>query len=439
MSHPALPFDPTASLTSGLVELIDARIVSDAELRGAAMFALDAISNIIGGLGSPDMQAMLDWARSEPVNPGRKALVLGAASAVLEMDAMHRESSVHAGTNVVPAVLAMTDGTKASGQSFLTALLKGSEAAFRIGRASGPAHYKMYQTSATCGVYGAALASAWLLGLDKAQAVHALGNAGTQSSGLWEYRETGAATKQLHAGSAAEGGVVAAQLAAHGFTGPLKILEGNRGFFRAACPDARPDAVLRDPQAPWGLGGSSIKPWPSSRHTHPAIDAALGLADAVKNRRITSVEIETYQTAVDLCSNATPASPHQGKSSLQYCVAVALGDGRVDLGSFTPEAYQRHRALAAGMVLRAGKPYDSAYPKSWGAGVKVVFEDGAAATSERASCKGDPEAPLSDTELKEKARGLLVLGGVKNPEVLMEAILRMADGGPVPVLPFFWN
>jgi 2-methylcitrate dehydratase PrpD len=283
------------------------------------------------------------------------------------------------------------------------------------------------------------MAAAELLGLDHAQATHALGNAGTQSSGLWEYRETGAMTKQLHAGGAADAGIIAAQLAAQGFTGPLKILEGGRGFFRAACPDAKPDAVLRDPDGPWGLGGSSIKPWPSSRHTHPAIDAALALAQQAKDRQIQCLEIETYQTALDLCGNGRPASPHQAKSSVQYCVAAALGDGRVDLASYTAAAYRRHIDLAAKAVLLAAEPYISAYPRAWGAKVTVGFEDGTRIVAARANVKGDPEAPLSEDELKDKARVLLRLGGVEDPEPLMDAILRMADNGAVPDLRYPWG
>ncbi len=107
--------------------------------------------------------------------------------------------------------------------------------------------------------------------------MHALGNAGTQSSGLWQFIETGAMSKHLHAGRAAEAGVTAAELAALGFTGPPAILEGAKGLFAGACPDADPDAVTRDPNAPWQLRATSIKPWPCCRHTHPAIDAAIEL------------------------------------------------------------------------------------------------------------------------------------------------------------------
>jgi 2-methylcitrate dehydratase PrpD len=435
-SHTQTRFDPSASLTSGLVALIRAKRVTDADLRLASWFALDAIANIIGGMASADIRPLLQWAASEPLNTGRRALLLGGAATVLEMDAMHRESAVHAGTMVVPALLAMSHSHPVGGRAFLTALLKGGEAAFRVGRAAGPAHYRTYQNSATCGPFGAAMGCAELLSLSDEEAVHALGNAGTRTGGLWEFRETGAMSKQLHAGGAAEAGVVAAQTAGHHFTGPLRILEGSRGFFKAACPDARPDEVLRDPERPWDLGGSSIKPWPSSRHTHPAIDAALEVAANKRSRTVVGLEIDTYQTALDLCGNSRPASPHQAKSSIAYCAVAAVVDGVVDLGTFTEAPFERHRAMAANVILRTAEPYQSAFPRAWGAQVTAIFDDGTRVSAERHSTKGDPDAPMSDSELWNKAITLLRLGKVERPELFVTGVLNMANDGPVPVLAF---
>jgi 2-methylcitrate dehydratase PrpD len=342
---------------------------------------------------------------------------------------------VHAGTVVVPAVLALSSARAIDGRRALTAILKGSEAGFRVGRAAGPSHYKIYQNTATCGPYGSACAAGLLLDLDRAQLVHALGNAGTQSSGLWEYRETGASTKQLHAGRAAEAGVIAAQLASRGFTGPLKILEGARGFFKAACPDANPAAVLSRPDEAWGLMGMSIKPWPSSRHTHPAIQAALGVAPEIRGRGIEKVEVETYQAAVDLCAKGAVANAHQGKSSIQYCVAAALTDGNVTNDAYERRAFDRYRALVARVSVRAAEPYVSAYPKSWGARVSVLFTNGTSAVFSCENVKGDPEAPMSEAEMTAKARASFTQGGISDPDTLIQAVLNMPGGAPVPELP----
>jgi len=436
-AEPKESFDREASLTSGLVELVCRKPVAESDLRWTALFTLDAVANIIGGSVDPSSQPLLEWGRAESLNTGRIAFVYGGLSTVLELDAMHRESAVHAGTVVVPAVLAILKGKRFGGRRLLTTILRGSEVAFRVGRAAGPSHYKIYQNTATCGPYGSAFAAGLLFDLSESQLVHALGNAGTQSSGLWEYRETGAMTKQLHAGRAAEAGLIAAQLAAVGFTGPLKILEGTRGFFKAACPDAIPSAVLRGPDEPWALIGMSIKPWPSSRHTHPAIESALGVARDLKGREIDTVEVDTYQAAVDLCGKGGPIDPHRGKSSIQYCVAAALTDGSVSIESYTDEACSRYKSLAQNVTVKAAEPYSSAYPKAWGAGVSAQLKDGSKLTFSCENVKGDPEAPMSEEEMKAKARVSLESGGVKDPNRFISEILAMANDGDMPIMTFF--
>ena len=85
-------------------------------------------------------------------------------------------------------------------------------------------------------------------------------------------------SKHLHAGRAGQSGLIAAELAHHGFSGSDSILEGDRGFYAAFCPDATPEALLADPESKWQIHQTSIKPWPCCRHTHPAIDAALEIS-----------------------------------------------------------------------------------------------------------------------------------------------------------------
>ncbi|MEM7563207.1 MAG: isocitrate/isopropylmalate family dehydrogenase, partial [Pseudomonadota bacterium] len=112
----------------------------------------------------------------------------------------------------------------------------------------------------TRGPVGAAMCAATILGLNENQTVDALGNAGTQASGLWEFLATGTMSKHLHAGRAAESGMMAAELALAGFSGPDTILEGEKGLYAGACPDPDPSAVLANPDAEWQLLQTSIKP-----------------------------------------------------------------------------------------------------------------------------------------------------------------------------------
>lgn len=427
------------SLTEGLVGLIRRKPVSSPDLESAALFTLDAVANILAGRNSAPGKVLLAWwqdkSRSNVApDPEQLAFLMGGLCHILETDDLHRESVVHPGCVVVPAAWALAARRRADGRALLEAVLHGFEATTRVGMAVGPAHYRIWHNTATCGPYGSAMAGAALLGLSDEATVHALGNAGSQSAGLWQFLETGAMTKHLHAGHAAEAGLKAALLASFGFTGPARILEGEKGFFRAACPDADPDAVLRAPDAPWQLVRTSIKPWPSCRHTHPAIDAAEELRITIAGREIVSVEVDTYQAALDVCDRPVATSDYEAKFSLQHAVAAALSLPIVDFEAFRATARDECAALALKVAIHARDPYRAAYPKAWGAEVRVRLRDGSEISARRENAKGDPEAPLSRDAMVAKARMLLAHGGVGEPDRIIDGIMELPSGGALPDL-----
>lgn len=432
------------SLTAGLVGLIRRKPITPADFEAAALFTLDAVANSLAGRNSEPGRVLMNWwhargGSNTAPEPARLAFLMAALCHILETDDLHRESVVHPGCVVVPAAWALATARGASGRAFLQAVLQGFEATTRVGMAVGPAHYRIWHNTATCGPFGSAMAGASLLGLSDEAAVHALGNAGSQSAGLWQFLETGAMTKHLHAGHAAEAGVNAAELAAFGFTGPPQILEGEKGFFRAACPDADPDAVLRAPGAPWQLVRTSIKPWPSCRHTHPTIDAAVELrlqltAEGLDTNAIEAIDISTYGAAIDVCDRPVVQSDYEAKFSLQHAAAAALLFPVVDFEAFGAAARQRCAPLAVRARIEAANPWASAYPQNWGGRVRLRMADGRELVAERTDAKGDPEAPLSPNEMVEKAGMLLRHGGLANPTPFIDAVLGLAESATLPDL-----
>lgn len=438
------PIAAPLSLTQELASLIRAKPVTADDLDAAALFTLDAVANSLAGRNSAPGRILMDWWQATGTSnvapePGRLAFLMGALCHILETDDLHRMSVVHPGCVVVPSAWALAGKHSKGGRATLTAILHGFEAATRVGMAVGSAHYRIWHNTATCGPFGSAMAAAALLNLTDAAAVDALGNAGSQSSGLWQFLETAAMTKHLHAGHAAEAGVKAAELAAFGFTGPPHILEGEKGFFKAACPDADPAAVTRDPEAPWQLTLTSIKPWPSCRHTHPVIDAgeelrARLLADGVALERIGDVEASTYRAALDVCDRPVALSDYEAKFSLQHAIAASLLCPRVDFTAFGAEARTRCAALAARVQVEAADPWAGAYPRAWGGRVRLRLDDGTEYVAERTNAKGDPEAPLSRNDMIAKADMLLRYGNVAEPRRIIDGVLSMADDGALPDL-----
>lgn len=427
---------PDLTLTQQLTELITAKAVLPTDLERAALLTLDAIANALAGRATDPGAILVRWAGATPdTDAARRAFLWGALTHILETDDLHRASVVHPGCVVVPAAWSVARREGLRGHAMLKAVLWGFEAATRVGMAVGPSHYRIWHNTATCGPYGSAMAVAALLQLEPAQIVHALGNAGTQSSGLWQFLEAGTMTKHLHAGRAAEAGLLAADLARFGFTGPPTILEGAKGWFAATCPDADPGAVTRDPAGPWQLLQTSIKPWPSCRHTHPAIDAAVELRPQIVAGTIEQIDVETYPAALEVCDRPLPNSEYEAKFSLQHCVAAGLMLENVNFAAFADVARAGLADLRERVSIRVAEPYASAYPRAWGSAVTVTVRGGQQLTVRRTHAKGDPEAAVSPVELIAKARMLMTYGGVRDPDRLIDDILALSDDSPLPDLP----
>ncbi|MFT5505665.1 MAG: 2-methylcitrate dehydratase PrpD [Gammaproteobacteria bacterium] len=428
------------SITAELIQLIRKKPISESDLDAAALFTLDALASAYAGTSTPVGHVLHNWAKSSDLDRNRKAMLMGALTHITETDDLHRASVTHPGCIVVPAALSLGQALGKNGPQILTAILQGFEAMCRIGAGVGPAHYKIWHNTATCGPFGSAMAAACLLNLDDEQTQNALGNAGTQSSGFWQFMETGAMSKHLHAGHAAESGLLAAELALHGFTGSPQILEGEKGFFAGMCDDPTPEKILDDPDSNWQLRQTSIKPWPSCRHTHPAIDCALELHQKLAGRDVQSIKIDTYQAAIDVCDRPEPDSEYQAKFSLYHCTSIALMDGQVGLDSFDSIARQRTASLRKLTSAQVAEPFASQYPKAWGSAVSVTDKDGNQLRSERRDCLGDPELALDNEQMRLKATGLLKYSGLTYSESqsICESVLSLPKSSkPVKIFTDF--
>lgn len=399
-------------------------------------------------------------------DPSLDARVFSAAalSHITETDDLHRSSVTHPGCVVVPVALLLGEETGADSAAILRAVAAGYEAMIRIGDALGPAHYRVFHNTATAGVFGAASAACTLLDLSEDAWVWAFGNAGTQAAGLWEFRSDGTMSKHLHPGHAATAGVRSALLAGRGFTGPERILEGERGLFRALCADPSPERVVA-PSVGWRIGETSLKPFPCCRHTHPAIEAALELRErrvggdrGVGDRGVgdggvgdegggdrgggafawqeEEIEVRTYPQALDVTDDPAPGSPWEAKFSLQFCVAAALVHGAPGLATFEERWDDPAlRRLMARIRLVPEASFAAAYPDRWGAEVRLAAPEGISARCEAAG--GDPERPLDDATLDRKVVGLLRWGGVDDEEAkrLISTSRDMPAGAPPFRLP----
>ena len=208
------------------------------------------------------------------------ALVNGAAGHALDFDDTHTMLSGHPTVPVLPAVLALAEELRASGAAVQAALVVGIEVECRVGALLAPGHYRVgWHATGTIVTIGAAAGCAHLLGLDAERTTHALALAATQAAGL--KASFGTMAKPLHAGKAASDGLLAARLAAGGFTGNPEALEAPQGLGRAAGGTA-PDASRLDRlEGRWAIRETLFKHHAACYLTHASINAALDLAQQV--------------------------------------------------------------------------------------------------------------------------------------------------------------
>ena len=435
-------------MTEQLAEILE-RPVDDRTRARACLHLVDWLACAALGATAPAGAALIAYTHRAPVGacftvggmrraPEAAAFVNGGLGNIFEMDDLHRTSIVHPGDVVIPAALALAEDMGANGPAVLDAIVRGYEAAIRIGVAAGTSHYEHWYNTATCGGFGAAATTASLLGLDRAATVDALGQAGMQAAGLWQCRLEPTYSKQLATARAAQSGVVAGGLAALGFPGAREILEGAHGFFVATCPGADPGVTVADPGGHWRLHDTSFKPWSACRHAHPVIEAGLVLHHRTAGRTIREIMVATYRDAVAFCDNPTPATPHEARFSLQHCAALALLEGRAGLADFTPVAIagESITALRRKISVRAEATATASFPERYSATVAVAYEDGSHDEVHVENAKGDPENPMTKAEITAKSHELMAAAGVAGEVVdaLWRTTAELAHGGDISAL-----
>ena len=230
------------------------------------------------------------WGRARSASPTDAALANGTAIHGFEIDDIHLRSLMHPGAVSIPAALALAELRHRSGRDFLTAMVAGYEIGLRVGVCAGVPHQmKGYHPSGTAGCLGAAAAAANILGLSAEQTTHALAIAATQAAGLYCAVRTGAMTKRLHAGRAAQAGVLAALLAERGFTGSPDALEApDSGFMStlAESPDLTPFVQTLGKE--WETPQVGFKAYAACASAHTIIDAL----DAMMKRGLSAANLE---------------------------------------------------------------------------------------------------------------------------------------------------
>ena len=393
-----------------------------AAIGGAAESVPAAVRNHVKDTDRSEIATLAGGGRASAANA---AFVNGTAAHALEIDDGYTAGGSHPGAATLPAVFAQAQAHDSSPGTVLTAAAVALEVACLVAAAGHPeSRRRGFHNTSNAGVFGAAAGCAVILGLPEPQIASALGLAGSHASGLFEFLAAGDDSKQIHPGIAARNGLVSADLAARGLTGPHTVLEGVDGYFASRTGgdwSPGPFQTLRSAGRDWSLLQTYVKLHPCCRHLHGAIDAVLGMRDEWQREpgRIDRIEVATYAIAARHDSTDV-ASALSARLSLPYAVAVAVSDGRVGLEQFAAarRADPTLLDLAQRVVVRVDDEFDAVYPTSRPARVMVTFDSGRSYRRTVLDPLGEPSTPISDERLVRKAHdicdGILTPAGVEH-------------------------
>lgn len=390
---------------------------------------LDSLGCCLYGATLPWTRKVAELADAEQARPvatliglGRKtspalaALVNGTSGHAFELDDIHKESIVHAGSIATPVALNLAEakGGKVSGKELLTAMVAGYEIGHRVGNAATMSlFFRGFHPQGTSGAFVAAATAARMLNLDAAQFQHALGMAGSQAGGLMAAQE-GAMVKRFHSGRAAQSGVYSAQLASRGFTGILDALEAPYGGYLATYSDKPNPSRLTDGLGKkWETLNVGYKPHASVTSIHSALDA---LSELMQEHKLKAADIAKVEAGLSPMTHVHCAWEYKAQGvtaaqmNLYYGMAVIALDGAAFTEQFREarladpqilDFISRITAHVDPEIEKMGAPFRHA------SRVKITTRDGRIHEKLALHRRGSPENPLAPEEVIHKFRNVV--------------------------------
>lgn len=408
----------------------------------ARMHLADALGVGLGGAVVPAHRRLLTQLRSEGGSQGA-ATVLGFSGGLpapmaamlngmsihsLEYDDTHMASIVHGSAVIVPTALAAAEAQGLSLDEMVRLVVAGWEVLVRIGEASpGGFQRRGFQVTSVGGVVVAALLGAVARGAGRAETAAAMGIAGSQAGGVFEFLSNGSNVKALHPGWAAHAGLWAAACARGGMTGPATVLEGRFGLFNAYADDAAAGARLalgvQDLGSKWMLADAAFKFFPCCHYIHPFLECAQLLLPRVPSPAdIASVHCRVAPGAATvICepweAKLQPASGNEAKYSLPYCIARILLGRPVDIATMTAEGVDAD-ALALAARIHWAPRAESGFPQRFDADLRIELADGTRLHQDVDQVFGSPQRPAGEDAVRAKFE--------VNAGVLLERQARLA-------------
>lgn len=373
-------------------------------------------------------QSLIDWAGrfnrsgSAPVTgtklmvaPSIAALINGTAAHGYELDDTHDASMSHPGAVVIPAALAIAAERRSSAEDTAAAIACGYEAMARIGMAAdaGEVIHRGFHPTALFGSFGAAAAACRLLGLNEHGLACAWGHALSLAGGSMQFSDEpeGTTVKRLHAGYAAQNGILAAEFAARGIGAPASSLDGKYGFFALFSRNPRLSELEIPSEGPLQIHVVSFKPYSCCRLFHSLIDGLREVSDdfSLKPDDILRIDVRGPSVIFEQHMLRRPTSVMAAQYSLPFVVGATLAYGSNNFASYREDKLLDPAilALADRVEGEADAEIEAHYPAQMGTSVEITMADGVRRRAKVMNSRGTAANPLSTDALYAKAEGLL--------------------------------
>ena len=339
---------------------------------------------------------------------------------------------VHIGGSSVPAALAVAEMVGGcSGKDLLTAMTVGTELSARLNASTD---YNGFDSTGVCTIFASTAIAGRTLGLNSDQMWNALGHAFNRAGGSWQGTIDGSIAARVLQATASQGGIISAQLAKRGITGPRNFLEGVYGYFHLFAGDKYdPEAVAGELGKRFELTKTFMKKYPSCGTTNPSQDAIF---DLMKEKGITPEELEEIEVTVTPSTYKLTGKPFEygdnprisAMYSIQYCVASALLRGACKLSDFDEPAVREPKILE--IIKKIHVTPDPALDKRnpLATDMEVRMKNGAVYQKNGDFARGMPERPLSREEFMEKFQDCVSYAKKPLPKGNIKRILSLVDG-----------
>lgn len=363
----------------------------------------------------------------------KEAVFLNGLNAhALDYDDGTNSGIIHLGSPIFSLLIPLAQRYDKTIDEMLRAAVIGYEASYTMAVSIQPKHKALgFHATGTCGMLGATLAVAYMLGFSEEERFQAFAAACVSASGMLKVLDDGSELKPYNVAKTALLSLTSIQLAKAGFKGHEDPLGGYRGFLKMMTGDENVAIKPTLMDGTYAIMKSYTKPYASCRYTHPPVEAAIHLRNqhGIKKEDIISVKVETYDLAVSGHDHTEVKGAYSAKMSTPYSTAVALAYGKAGLQEFEKDVLEDEsiKALSKKVAVVSDKELSDIFPGKQSAIVTITTAAGV--YSERVDFpKGEPENPFSEAEFMERYESLMFYGGVT--EVIFKHIYELTkDAG----------